>query len=144
MLNNRYHIQVEMADPFHVLVIVSIGDRRDDLNRLVEALREISKEYHGIAKPTALEGVGVPLFMNEATLTPREAFFADHHYVEVEKAIGCVSSEIVTVYPPGIPLLIPGEVITQEVLDYLMRMLKLGAFVDGLDEGNRLIGVVKR
>jgi len=143
ILNSRYHIQVEMADPFHVLVIISIGDRRDDLNRLVEALREISKEHYGTAKPTALEGVGVPLFMNKATLTPREAFFADHHYVEVEKAIGCVSSEIVTVYPPGIPLLIPGEVITQEVLDYLKRMLKLGGFVDGLDESNRLIGVVK-
>jgi len=144
ILNNRYHIQVEMADPFHVLVIVSIGDRRDDLNRLVEALREISKEYSGTAKPSALEEVGIPLFMNEAILTPREAFFADHHYVEVEKAIGCISSEIVTVYPPGIPLLIPGEVVTQEVLDYLKRMLRLGAFVDGLDEANRLIGVVKR
>ncbi len=144
ILNNRYHIQVEMADPFHVLVIVSIGDRRDDLNRLVEALREISKEYYGTGKPSPLEGVGVPLFMNQAHLTPREAFFADHHYVEVEKAIGCISSEIVTVYPPGIPLLIPGEVITQEVLDYLREMLKLGAFVDGLDEGNKLIGVVKR
>jgi len=144
LLNNRYHIQVEMADPFHVLVIVSIGDRRDDLNRLVEALREISKEYSSTAKPSALEEVGIPLFMNEAILTPREAFFADHHYVEVEKAIGCISSEIVTVYPPGIPLLVPGEVVTQEVLDYLKRMLRLGAFVDGLDEANRLIGVVKR
>lgn len=144
ILNNRYHIQVEMADPFHVLVIISIGDRRDDLNRLVEALREISKEYYGSAKPSALEEVGVPLFMNEAIFTPREAFFADHYYVELEKAIGCISSEIVTVYPPGIPLFIPGEVVTQEVLDYLKKMLRLGAFVDGLDEANRLIGVVKR
>ncbi len=144
ILNNRYHIQVEMADPFHVLVIVSIGDRRDDLNRLVEALREISKDHYGTAHPSPLEEVGVPLFMNEAIFTPREAFFADHHYVELEKAVGCISSEIVTVYPPGIPLFIPGEVVTQEVLDYLKKMLRLGAFVDGLDENNRLIGVVKR
>lgn len=143
ILNSRHNIQVEMADPFHLLVIISIGDRREDLQRLVEALREISKTP---AAPTAaplLEKIGCPLFLNEAAITPREAFFADHHYLPLEKAPGEISSEIVTVYPPGIPVLIPGEAISREAVDYLREMAEAGATIDGLDETNTLIGVVR-
>lgn len=144
ILNSRYNIQVEMADPFHILVIVSIGDRRDDLNRLVDALREISKEFYGKRNEYPLEKIGLPLFDNRSLLSPREAFFADHINILLEGANGRISSEIVTVYPPGIPLLVPGEVITNEVIDYLKIMLTLGAIVDGLDEENKQIGIVNQ
>ncbi len=144
ILNQRYNIQVEMADPFNVLVIVSIGDRRDDLQRLVDALREMSKEYYGRNAPYLADAVGLPPFGQKAVLTPREAFFADHRYIPLEESVGAVSSEIVTVYPPGIPLLVPGEIVTQEIVDYLARMNRLGATIDGLDETNRLIGIVER
>ena len=145
ILNSSYNIQVEMADPFHILVIVSIGDRRDDLNRLVEALKEIAKNHspHGtISSP--LERVGFPVFRNQAIATPQEAFFTEHHYLELQQAVNLVSSEIVTVYPPGIPMLVPGEVITQEIVDYIKNMDGLGATIDGLNESNSLIGVVKK
>ncbi|HLG22445.1 MAG TPA: aminotransferase class I/II-fold pyridoxal phosphate-dependent enzyme, partial [Candidatus Manganitrophaceae bacterium] len=145
ILNNRYHIQVEMADPLNVLVIVSIGDRRDDLNRLVDALREMSKEYHGKSGPTGwLAEVGLPPFGESTGITPREAFFKDYRYISLDDACGEISSEIVTVYPPGIPLLIPGEIVTQEVLDYIRKMDKLGATVDGLNATNGAIAVVKQ
>jgi arginine/lysine/ornithine decarboxylase len=55
-----------------------------------------------------------------------------------------ISSEIVTVYPPGVPVLVPGERISKETINYLKRSLKLGGTVDGLDETNQSIGVVKR
>ena len=77
-------------------------------------------------------------------MTPREAFFADTQYVELEKSVEAISSEIVTVYPPGVPVLVPGEVISKEAVEYLQKMLKLGATVDGLDDTNTLIGIVKR
>ncbi len=77
-------------------------------------------------------------------MTPREAFFADQDYVPLDASVGAVSSEIVTVYPTGIPVLVPGEVITAEAINYLKRMLVLGGTVDGLDETNSWIGVVKR
>jgi len=144
ILNTRYHIQVEMADPFHILVIVSIGDRQDDLRRLVEALREIAKEQGTPAAVSALAGESLPTFAHDAVITPREAFFADQDYIPLDQSIGAISSEIVTVYPPGIPVLVPGEIITSEAITYLKRMLSLGATVDGLDETNRWIGVVKR
>ncbi|MGH7273875.1 MAG: aminotransferase class I/II-fold pyridoxal phosphate-dependent enzyme, partial [Nitrospiria bacterium] len=144
MLNNKYNIQVEMADPYHILVIVSIGDRRDDLLRLVEALREISNDHFRQGPKNLFQEVGFPVFGNQTALTPREAFFADTQYVELERSVEAISSEIVTVYPPGVPVLVPGEVISKEAVEYLQKMLKLGATVDGLDETNTLIGIVKR
>lgn len=144
ILNTKYHIQIEMADPFHILVIVSIGDRQDDLRRLVEALREIAKECGTTSGPSPLASEPLPAFGHDAVMTPREAFFADQDYVPLDASVGAVSSEIVTVYPPGIPVLVPGEVITAEAINYLKRMLVLGGTVDGLDETNSWIGVVKR
>lgn len=144
ILNTKYNIQVEMADPFHILVIVSIGDRRDDLLRLVEALREIAGDHYPKGPKTLFQDVGFPVFGNQTCMTPREAFFSDTQYIELEKAIDTVSAEIVTVYPPGVPVLVPGELISKEAVEYLQKMLKLGATVDGLDETNTLIGIVKR
>lgn len=142
VLNNEYGIQVEMADPYHVLVIVSIGDRRDDLSRLVEALRDLSRKHYRGPVHSREEAIGLPIFEHRSVMTPRDAFFADLEYLPLASSPGRISSEIVTVYPPGIPLLVPGEIIAPEVVAYIERMKKLGATVDGLDETNTLIAVV--
>ncbi len=142
ILNNEYGIQVEMADPYHLLVIVSIGDRRDDLVRLVEALRKLSQTRQSGSSSVPAVDIGLPLFDHRAVMTPRDAFFIDPEYIPLASSPGRVSSEIVTVYPPGIPLLVPGEVIVPEVVSYIEKMKVLGATVDGLDETNTLIAVV--
>lgn len=144
ILNNKYHIQVEMADPFNVLVIVSIGDRRDDLNRLVDALRDMSKEYHGKPSQSSfIAEVSLPPFGKAGQMTPREAFFRDYRYAPLDESGGLISSEIITVYPRH-PLLVPGEIVTQEVIDYIRKMDRLGATVDGLNASNSTIAVVKQ
>jgi arginine/lysine/ornithine decarboxylase len=144
ILNNDYHIQVEMADPLNILVIVSIGDRRDDLNRLVEALQNISREYHGTRPRDILSAeIGLPPFGKPTGITPREAYFKEHEPVPLGEACGSVCTEIVTVYPPGIPLLIPGEIITTEVIDYIRKMDRLGATIDGLDPSGNRLSVIK-
>ncbi len=140
MLNLEHNIQVEMSDPSHVLVIVSIGDRREDLELLVKSLEEIARGRHEERPDAGL--VTLPKFVSVPGLTPREAFFASYEYVPVESSSGRLSSEIITVYPPGIPLLVPGEVITEGVLSYLKAVAGLGGTVDGLSEDG-LIGVVK-
>jgi lysine decarboxylase len=144
ILNTRFSIQVEMADPFHVLVIVSIGDRKDDLNRLVDALKEIAAEQGRKGQSGRFQPISIPTLSDEWRISPQEAFLGEHEQVDLHSGIDRVSAETVTVYPPGIPVLTPGEVITKEAVRYLEEMLALGATVDGLDEGNRLIGVVKR
>jgi arginine/lysine/ornithine decarboxylase len=143
MLNTRFGIQVEMADPFHVLVIVSIGDRQDDLNRLVDALQIISAETGLQGALLPLDKVHPPTLQNQFAMTPRDAFYSDTEMVTIDQAIGRVSAEIVTVYPPGIPLLVPGEEISMAAIDYLGNMAGLGAIIDGLNENNSLVRVVK-
>jgi arginine/lysine/ornithine decarboxylase len=143
MLNTRFGIQVEMADPFHVLVIVSIGDRQDDLNRLVEALRQISAETGLQGALLPLDKVHPPSLTNRFIMTPREAFYSDTELVSIGQAAGRVAAEIVTVYPPGIPLLVPGEEISKDAIDYITNMAGLGAIIDGLNENNTLVRVVK-
>jgi lysine decarboxylase len=143
MLNTRFDIQVEMADPFHVLVIISIGDRQDDLNRLVEALKVISTEHGLQGALLPLDQVHPPVLNNRFAMTPRKAFYSDSELLDVRDSAGRVSTEIVTVYPPGIPLLVPGEEISQDAIDYLKNMAGLGAIIDGLNENNTLVRVAK-
>jgi arginine decarboxylase len=143
ILNLRFGIQVEMADPFHVLVIVSIGDRHEDLIRLVEALKVISAET-GIQRALLpLDKVHPPLLNNRFAMTPRQAFYSDSELVNVNDSAGRVSTEIVTVYPPGIPLLVPGEEISPEAISYLKNMAGLGGIIDGLNENHSLVRVAK-
>ena len=143
VLNTRFGIQVEMADPFHVLVIVSIGDRQDDLNRLVESLRVIAMETGLQGALLPLDKVHPPMLQNRFAMTPRKAFYSDSELVNVNDAAGRVSTEIVTVYPPGIPLLVPGEEISRDAIDYLQNMAGLGAIIDGMNENNTLVRVAK-
>ncbi|HWR72336.1 MAG TPA: arginine decarboxylase, partial [Nitrospirota bacterium] len=143
VLNTRFGIQVEMADPFHILVIVSIGDRQDDLDRLVEALRQIAAETGLQGTLLPLDKVHPPVLENRFILTPREAFYSDTELVPVGGSAGRTCAEIVTVYPPGIPLFVPGEEISQGAIDYINNMAGLGAIIDGLNENNTLVRVVK-
>ena len=144
ILNTRFGIQVEMADPFHILVIVSIGDRQDDLNRLVEGLRQIAAETGLQGALLPLDKVHPPPLSNRFVMTPRDAFYSDTELISVGEAVGRVAAEIVTVYPPGIPLVVPGEEISLGAIDYITNMAGLGAIVDGLNESNNLVRVVKR
>ena len=143
LLNTKYDIQVEMADPYHILVIVSIGDRRDDLKRLVAALEDIAATENQL-KLTDIDEIKLPLFENKPAMSPREAFFAKNRFINVRESAGKICSEIITVYPPGIPVLIPGEIISEDIVDYLNKMIELGGTIDGLNEDNTLIGVVDR
>lgn len=142
ILNTRFGIQVEMADPFHILVIVSIGDRREDLQRLVDALRVLASETGLQGSLLPLDRVRPPLLRNRPEMTPREAFYSRTQMVPIAEAAGRIASEIVTVYPPGIPLLVPGEEISKEAIEYITNMSGLGAIIDGLNESNSIVRVV--
>ena len=126
------------------------------MSRLVDALREIAKgrgaakqfDWEQVKPPMGAQGlskadVPKPIDGPQPVDRPaREAFFASHELVPLDKCAGRLSSEIVTVYPPGIPMLVPGEVITEDVVDYLSRVSAMGGTVDGLAEDGR-IGVVR-
>jgi arginine/lysine/ornithine decarboxylase len=139
LLNTEFDIQVEMADLFNLLVIVSIGDRRDDLDRLVRGLESLAhrRQASGAGSPRPLALIP-PLQEARLVCSPRDAYFGPHAYVPLSEAGGRVSCDIVTVYPPGIPILVPGEQITRDAVEYLEFLGGHGARIDGvLEDGPR-------
>lgn len=137
ILNTEFNIQVEMADLYHLLVIISIGDRRDDLKRLVSALEALALRY---AKPGRRSSIPFipPPFEGSLLIPPREAYFASSEYLPLRKAEGRISSDIVAIYPPGIPILVPGEEVTSSAIEYLFHQSSYGARLDGILEQEEL------
>jgi arginine/lysine/ornithine decarboxylase len=133
ILNAEFGIQVEMADLANVLVIISIGDRKDDLDRLVGALNSLAGRG---ARPTDQRPTTSPIppIGHRFHLSPRDAFFAPSEHLPLPKAEGRISSDIVTIYPPGIPVLVPGEEVGASTIDYLLSLASYGARIDGVLE----------
>jgi lysine decarboxylase len=133
ILNAEFGIQVEMADLFNILVIVSIGDRKDDLDRLVGALNNLPGRGARSAnqRPTTSP---IPPMGHRFHLPPRDAFFAPSEHLPLAKAEGRISADIVTIYPPGIPVLVPGEEVGASTIDYLLSLASYGARIDGVLE----------
>ncbi len=133
ILNTEFGIQVEMADLFNILVIVSIGDRRDDLDRLVAALNSVADRGACSTNRHAVPSLLPPLGQ-QFHLSPRDAFFAPSEYLPLAKAEGRVSADIITIYPPGVPVLVPGEEVGSSAIDYLQSLASHGARIDGVLE----------
>jgi arginine/lysine/ornithine decarboxylase len=132
LLNTEFGIQVEMADLYNVLVIVSIGDRRDDLDRLVGGLEGLARRGSDRGARVADISAVPPVQETALACSPREAYFAPHASVPLSQAAGRVSADIVTIYPPGIPILVPGEIVSQTAVEYLQSLGGRGARIDGV------------
>lgn len=115
ILRDEYDIQIEFGDIGNILAYLSIGDRPQELERLVSALAEIRRRYQ-----TDSNGLLSQEYIDpEVVTSPQEAFYAEKKSVPLRESVGCVCSEFVMCYPPGIPILAPGERITSEILDYI-------------------------
>jgi arginine decarboxylase len=139
ILRLRYNVQVELADLFNVVALVTIGDRRDSIDRLVRAVQGLARDDRpvdlyapsGILKRRLAQGTYSLPKIPEQVVTPREAFLAAHVEVPFRKSAGKICAEVVTPYPPGIPILCPGERITQDIIDYVRLELKAGVHLQG-------------
>lgn len=137
LLNERYQIQSEMATLTNVLEIVTFGNTRRDMKRLVEGVRDIAREIHTRGVPKQLQPLVQQMDLPaqpEAVLTPREAFYARTENILFQDSAGRVCTEIVCPYPPGIPILVPGERITQDLVDYIQLVYRHGGFINGPDD----------
>ncbi|MBT2695356.1 aminotransferase class I/II-fold pyridoxal phosphate-dependent enzyme [Bacillus sp. ISL-55] len=131
-LREKYNIEVELSDLYNILCIITPGDTQKEADILVQALRELSKEFHYLAEKVHAEVMlpDIPLL----ALTPRDAFYADTEVVPVEESEGRIIAEFVMVYPPGIPIFIPGEIITEENLKYIKTNMEAGLPVQGPED----------
>ena len=130
ILRDEYDIQVEFGDIGNLLAYVSIGDRRQDLERLLGALAEI-RRLHKKDREGMLSREYIP---PELVVMPQEAFFAEKLSVPVHESAGRVCCEFVMCYPPGIPILAPGERITGEIVEHINYAKEKGCFLTGPED----------
>ena len=130
LLRDEYEIQIEFGDIGNILAYISVGDRHLDLERLVSALSEIKRRY---SKDKS--GLFDYEYINpQVVLTPQEAFYAPKKKMPLAESAGHICSEFVMCYPPGIPILAPGERITDEILDYIQYSKEKGCFLTGTED----------
>lgn len=114
-LRDDYDIQIEFGDLGNILAYLSIGDRWQEVERLVSALAEIRRRYQ--KDPTGM--LTQEYIDPEVVASPQEAFYAEKISLPLMETEGRICSEFVMCYPPGIPILAPGEKITREILQYI-------------------------
>jgi len=142
-LRDEYRLQPEMADSTNVLFLIGQGNSWGQLKRLVRAVRRLERDYRGLtAHRTPLHLP--PLEPTRVVLTPREAVLGRARRVPLSDAAGEVCAELLSPYPPGVPLVAPGELITKEVVGYLSGVLRAGGRVNGqADMSGRSVRIVE-
>ena len=129
-LRDEYGIQIEFGDIGNILAIVSGGERRIEIERLIAALSEIKRNHSQSSKG---------LFDHEyidpkIIMPPQAAFYAEQEAVKLEKSSGRICGEFVMCYPPGIPILAPGEMITDEIIKYTFYAKEKGCMMLGTED----------
>ena len=130
ILRDDYDIQTEFGDIANLLAYVSVGDRPKDIERLVAALAEIRRNYRkDPSKTLKMEYIDPVVICG-----PQDAFYAEKESLPIAETCGRICSEFVMCYPPGIPILAPGEQITEDILTYIRYARKKGCQITGPED----------
>ncbi len=152
ILRRRYNVQVELADLFNVVALFTMGTTQAAADRLLLGVSELAREDRAvdIFSPSGVleRRVKTGTYRLPKTppmrMLPRDAFLADTESVMFKASAGRICAEVITPYPPGIPVISPGEEITKEIIDYLDLELRAGVHMQGpFDKDLKKIRVVK-
>lgn len=130
LLRDEYDIQIEFGDIGNILAYISIGDRMQEIERLVSALAEIRRRYQKDSSGLLSQ----EYFDPEVVVSPQEAFYANKKSVPLREGVGHVCSEFIMCYPPGIPILAPGERVTEEIIEYIEYAKAKGCSMTGPED----------
>ena len=152
ILRRRYNVQVELADLFNVVALYTIGTTQDASDALVYGVQELAREDRpvdifspsGVLDRRVKSGTYKLPSIPPIRLVPRDAFLASTEFVPFKSSAGRICAEVITPYPPGIPVISPGEEITQEIVDYLQLEKRAGVKMQGpYDDELKFIRVVR-
>jgi lysine decarboxylase len=117
-------IRVEMADSDTVVFLATLADSADDFDRLVKIVIQTVKKIQGTARPsaTALSWSVIP----EVKISMRDAYFAKTEMVSRQNAIGRISADLIAPYPPGVAVVAPGEILTEQIVSGLTQSKDAG------------------
>jgi lysine decarboxylase len=132
-LRSNFDTHVELATQATIVLVLGIDELPRELERFVHDLSSIVRRME---RPGETEEITLSTgtFENEVVCPPRDAFLGDFEVLNVDDAVGRVSSEAIAGYPPGIPVLLPGERITDEVIAYLRELKSSGARLHGASD----------
>ena len=130
ILRDEYDIQIEFGDLGNILAYLSIGDRRQEVERLVSALSEVKRRYQKDKTGILSQEYISPI----VAATPQESFYAEKESLPIKETRGRICSEFVMCYPPGIPILAPGERITDRIIDYIIYAKEKGCSMTGPED----------
>lgn len=132
LLRDEYDIQIEFGDVSNILAYISIGDRIQDIERLVGALADIKRLYSK-DKTGMLTGEYIA---PKVVVSPQKAFYSVKESLPLKETVGRICGEFVMCYPPGIPILAPGEMITEEIIEYICYAKEKGCSMQGTEDPN--------
>ena len=142
ILRREYHFEMEMESARYVLGITTICDDEHEIIRLADALKKIDEKLDAI-ECKEKEKLNVALFRNGISCSISEAKKCSMKKVKIEDSAEMISGEFLYLYPPGIPLLVPGEIISKELLKQIEKLKNMDMNINGLrDKENRYIDVI--
>lgn len=130
LLRDEYDIQIEFGDIGNILAYISIGDRIRDIERLVGALADIKRLY----ERDGSDLVSGEYIQPQVVMSPQKAFYSEKISLPIEETEGAVCGEFVMCYPPGIPILAPGEKISRELIDFILYAGEKGCSLQGTED----------
>ena len=130
LLRDEYDIQIEFGDICNILAYISIGDRLQDIERLVGALADIERLY----KKDRTGMLTGEYIAPKVAVSPQKAFYSQKESLPIEETAGRISGEFVMCYPPGIPILAPGEEVTREIVEYIVYARDKGCSMQGMED----------
>jgi arginine decarboxylase len=136
ILENNLNIRSELTSLKNITFIISIGNTLTDIQKLIQAFHQLQSRFTNtntlnLGFPTIPTYLEKQKSINTNKISPREAFFRTSHSLNLLESIGSISAETVCPYPPGIPILMPGEIIQQSAIEYLITIKKMGGTITG-------------
>lgn len=132
ILREKHNIQVEMADLYNIVCICTVSDEFDYYQKLAQALRELPTKLN--LNSFLADKFNVELDLPEQKLDFSEVYSTKSEKMNLKQAIGMISKESITPYPPGIPIVCPGEVIGSDIVEQIIEILEVGGEVNGVDK----------
>lgn len=142
ILRERYKVQIEMSDYYYGLALTSVLDEDKDLEKLAYSIADISKKQSYMNM--TLNNIDIRRIKPDIKISLNDAFYSEKTEVQLLKSSGKISADFIIPYPPGIPIVCPGEVISDEIISYIETLKKNNIPILGfLDYNKEKIKILK-
>jgi arginine/lysine/ornithine decarboxylase len=144
ILDKKFHVTPEFSSWQNLTFIISLGNTKTDIQKLIQGLNNLTHVIPLTSECQPCNNINDAIIASIMSISPREAFFANSEVIPIAETQERICAEIICPYPPGIPVLMPGEIITKSALEYLQEIQNMGGFISGCaDETLQTVKVVK-